>query len=492
MRTKKISMILGGAVLACIMSIIFVSPPVPVTAGLTDNATVSPSSARMKGERQIDDIRGVRRGHVEEVVVACSGPVTIQAKRKDNSIIALFENVRNPVGEGVFRPAGLMAVQQITVSERLVRGVRFVGITIAITDSPSDGGEPFFQILPDRFCVFLPHTGAAGLAFWSARNGSGLSYEFADLGLAPVDLDGIARMADRDLKSDIPANTMFAVRHEEPGPHPVGPSAARAVDTVSASVNAVGGSAMVWLNFTKDRVNLRSEPSSATADNIIASLSRGTKVAQMEVKGQWRRVKLSDGTIGWVHGSMVVESTASTEDKTAETADVEAPAAAKPAVLSVEVPVVPVAKPPEPASLPVQPALVTPAPPADSASLSAATDSPTQASYADSAIPPVANMIVYHKFGRDPFVAISAQDMVQDGLVNAETSLLVGILYDNNERIALLEDQIQGGVAYALREGDPVVKGKLIKIQRDRVVFLLNEFGASHPFSLTLKKGKQE
>jgi hypothetical protein len=68
--------------------------------------------------------------------------------------------------------------------------------------------------------------------------------------------------------------------------------------------------------------------------------------------------------------------------------------------------------------------------------------------------------------------------------------ILVGTLIDQFDRLALLEDKVVPGKAYALREGDAVKHGRVLRIMPDNIVFLLNEFGFSKTFMLKLRKGK--
>ena len=98
-------------------------------------------------------------------------------------------------------------------------------------------------------------------------------------------------------------------------------------------------------------------------------------------------------------------------------------------------------------------------------------------------------MVVYRRFGRDPFVPYSREE--DSGLPSVENLELVGILYDESERVALLESREEGGKAFALREHDPVRHGRVLKIQREKVVFLLDEDGIAHSFSLDLVKDRK-
>ncbi len=96
------------------------------------------------------------------------------------------------------------------------------------------------------------------------------------------------------------------------------------------------------------------------------------------------------------------------------------------------------------------------------------------------------NVIRYHRKGRDPFLPYISSVESDLGLPFVENLRLVGILYDNRDRIGLLEDKKNNNRPFTLREEDRVEKGKVLKIYRDRVVFLITEYGISRSVILRL------
>jgi hypothetical protein len=458
-------------------------------------AAGAPPSAPTGGALSVslDDVQGVVRKQVEELALRCSGPAAIQVRRVESKIIVLFENVQCGVDQGIFKPVGLDNVQQIAIMQRQIRNKPVVGVTIDLVDAASGSNSFLFQVLPDRCLIFLPHTGPEGIVLWSVKNGSMLSYEFPNLQTKAVDLAGIARMANRDLKSAVSDSKLFSLSQSSPPPPkpvvapPPLPKPAAIVETAKpVPIPKTGAAEMpneskVRLTITKDHVNLRADPSGSQTDNIIMKLTKGTAATLLERKNDWVRIKLDDETIGWVNAGMVFERVDNPAAVSANTAPVTSAIKVTATASPSAVPAIPVTPPPPvvkqetiPASSPVVPDTIV-----------KTTDTVAEA-------PPKPKTIVYQRLGRDPFLPISADDLMQDGVVNVENAHLVGILYDNDERVALLEDQTQGGVAYALREGDAVMKGKVLKIQPDKVVFLLNDLGTSHTFAIKLKSDKKE
>lgn len=99
------------------------------------------------------------------------------------------------------------------------------------------------------------------------------------------------------------------------------------------------------------------------------------------------------------------------------------------------------------------------------------------------------NRIVYHTFGvRDPFIPLDPGD-AENGL-NIDQMKVVGIIFSKSKRMAVLEHVSQAGLSVALKEGDPIQNGRVSHIEKDRVVFTLEEFGQTREFALRLQAPK--
>jgi hypothetical protein len=101
----------------------------------------------------------------------------------------------------------------------------------------------------------------------------------------------------------------------------------------------------------------------------------------------------------------------------------------------------------------------------------------------------VRKKVAYTSFGRDPFVALSRFDETE--LPYVENLTLVGILFDEQEKIALFEERDKSGKnirAWSLHENDKVINGRLLRIQRREAVFLLEEMGIARTYRFSLKE----
>jgi len=100
------------------------------------------------------------------------------------------------------------------------------------------------------------------------------------------------------------------------------------------------------------------------------------------------------------------------------------------------------------------------------------------------------DLVRYRVHGRDPFVPLM-RDPGITGLPRVENLRLVGVLEDSRERIALLEDFTNENRAFAMRTDDMVEYGRVLRIHRDRVVFLMSDFGVARSYTLRIARNAQ-
>jgi hypothetical protein len=92
--------------------------------------------------------------------------------------------------------------------------------------------------------------------------------------------------------------------------------------------------------------------------------------------------------------------------------------------------------------------------------------------------------IIYSSYGfRDPFIEVRSS--ANDG-INIDNLTLAGVIYENERPMALLSDNKIKGQSYTLYEGDSVKNGKILKISKNSVLFLLQEYGVSRRYTMSL------
>ncbi|SJZ34352.1 hypothetical protein [Fibrobacter intestinalis] len=97
---------------------------------------------------------------------------------------------------------------------------------------------------------------------------------------------------------------------------------------------------------------------------------------------------------------------------------------------------------------------------------------------------PIEERVSYSSFGRrDPFVEIKG--LMEEG-INIDQVELVGIIWESDIPMAILVDAKNPNVSYTVKEGDRILNGKVLKITQTDVLFLLQEFGVSRRYSMSL------
>jgi Tfp pilus assembly protein PilP len=89
---------------------------------------------------------------------------------------------------------------------------------------------------------------------------------------------------------------------------------------------------------------------------------------------------------------------------------------------------------------------------------------------------------------RDPFASMLAGDFEEsgpDGLINIEQVKLVGVMWGDTDRFALVEDG--EGYSYIIREGDRVRHGSIIRLEERRLVAQIHFFGMTRTVVLSLE-----
>jgi len=105
---------------------------------------------------------------------------------------------------------------------------------------------------------------------------------------------------------------------------------------------------------------------------------------------------------------------------------------------------------------------------------------------------PSKRVIKYNPFGRDPFVSLNKDSISLKGRPFIENLRLVGILYDNTDKVILLEDRLNTKKPFTLREDDQIEHGRVLKIYKDKVVFLLTEYGISRSYTMRLSSNSRQ
>jgi Membrane protein involved in colicin uptake len=501
-----------------------------------------PAVPQVTASSFLEDITILHREQVEKVILKLDSPTDIIVKCTPGKILALFVNTKNGLSHTTFKSEKDWLVKSIELNEVMHGGTKWLGASIIVNEQ--GGSKPIIQTLSDRLVIYSVRDTKQCLYLWSARNGTTLSYDFISPEQLQVDYSKIEKKVMTDSKNDFGANGTFSVGEPTPAPakfakKETGPVSSGGIAASSRPV-VPQPARTIRLVVIKDKVNLRSDPSSALNSNRVAQLPLGVIGTQEEKKGQWVRIAFND-MHGWLLASMVLDSgkvpqtmwnkieaaalekkkleekklqqeekvkalamarekakaealmaeekgkaekqaiaeekaRAVQQAKDVQEAREKAAQQAKEAQKAAKLQQKPLAQPPQETGKAPQVAI-------------SKNQSPDTVRPPEQPAKVFPKLIEYQVLGRDPFMPLSQDE--EGPLPNIENLQLVGILYDAMDRIGLFEDMRNKAKAFALRENDPVKNGYLLRIQTDKVLFLINELGISRTYAMKLYKGKE-
>jgi hypothetical protein len=109
-------------------------------------------------------------------------------------------------------------------------------------------------------------------------------------------------------------------------------------------------------------------------------------------------------------------------------------------------------------------------------------------------VAPPESRVAYNSYGRrDPFIPV--EQGLSDNGIDIDQMKVVGIIWQSQEPMAVLEHNRESGVSFTVKQGDPVHNGRVSRITRDQVTFDISEYGISRSYSLKLvsnKEGKKQ
>jgi hypothetical protein len=436
----------------------------------------------------LEDITILHREQVETIIFKFDAPTEMIVKSVPEQITILFVNAKNGLPSAAFTSEKDWLVKTIELKEVIHGGAMWLAASINVNREGS--AKPLIQTFSDRLVIYSVRDAKRCLSLWSAKNGTTLSYDFITPQEFPVDLKNIENKALSDSKNDMSASGTFSVQATSQNP----PQLATPPPRVTKIV------------IVKNNTALRSRPSAAPVSAVIRRFPLGAIATQLGKKGAWIHVEAGD-TQGWVLGSLAMDSAKAPQAIWRKIEAAKIAAAKQEEKLQeaerlrqekIEKAQEALKSPPEITPLAKQPSIehsIAASSPtaAEKASLGDTTKNsfPLQgaATVAIASEKPQQPAIAYNVLGRDPFLPLTQDE--EGPLPSVENLQMVGILYDKAARIALFEDINDKANAYALRENDPVKNGYLLRIQSDKVLFLIKEFGISRTFTMKLNKGKQ-
>jgi uncharacterized protein YgiM (DUF1202 family) len=472
------------------------------------------------------------RDRVERLTFRFDRATVMRLKHEEDRVVVLFVNATSDLPPQRLTPPGTH-VSSIELRQVAHGGTMWLGASILMKKASTTG--ILLQAFSDRLVMYCPTDSQQRLSMWSAKAGPVMSYAFAKLPQFEVDYKSMEEKARTDLASTVNGSSTFAIREEQPknavpipapetdAEKPSGsPALAWQKEQISPAVQPAAvrkEPSVIRFIIAKNNVNLRIGPSAS--DSILCRLSLGTVATGIAKQGTWVKVSAAIAT-GWVTMAMVVDSGSAPKElldkvEQARARQLEKTAALEKAAQSKALKEKLLEE--QQAQKQLQQQKLLEEQQANKAAALAAREAQEKRAAQQTAQKELAakaaaardstlrynaavqdsvekakryhgpRLVEYHVFGRDPFLPLSRDS--DSPVPTVEDLNLVGILYDQADRIGLFEDRQDKSRAYALRENDPVQNGYVLRVQPDKVLFLINELGISRTYALKLTKEKQ-
>lgn len=480
-----------------------------------------PAPAQDNGQSRLIDVTLLARDRVERITFQFDRPTVMRLKRETDRIVVLFVNATSDLASQRLTLPGTPQVSHIDLKQVAHGGTMWLGASLFLKKESAQGA--LLQAFSDRLVIFCTTDSLSRLSAWSAKTGPVMSFPFIRIPQFDVDYKSMEAKAKNDLASTVNGSSTFAIKDVERQPEKAAPGQERQPPAALPQESFVKKEPLIVRYIVaRNNVNLRAGPSSS--DSILCRLQIGTAASLIAKQDGWMKIR-TDAASGWVSSGMVVDSGRAPRElldkaEQARTRQLEKPAAEEKAALltarkeklaeeqrlqkqrlqeelAAKKQAERDARDARDAreKLALEQKAQKQAQQELAAKTAAARDSVMRYTAAQQDSQESAKryhgpkLVEYHVFGRDPFLPLSRD---QDSPVPYVEDLnLVGILYDQVDRIGLCEDKQDKTRAYALRENDPVQNGYVLRVQPDKVLFLINELGISRTYALKLIKEKQ-
>jgi len=449
----------------------------------------TPSSSR---EAVLQNVRLLERGHIAELAFEFNTVVKSSIKREGSKVTVSIENVRNGIGKNSLRLPGNTAFKSVSFKNGKNAGTAFLDAQVIFDTLETESNFNIAFTQGTKVSLYLMNREKQKASLWTSGQGQELDYQFYDVPSYKTDMQSIKKRAQRDAGRKLSPEKTFALKE---APKSKITKNAAVTDTPPVSdVVAMPSSPKVeppappqepkTMAITSNVVNFRTRPT--TRSSVLGKLFRGEEVIVLETSGKWCKVETGKGT-GYIYASLLGEPKSKPASEETMIADAQPSSVKTPAPAAV-----PATPPKTQQPSPIRKVATTP-PQNPSASI---VDIPPQQllqqttqNGASPGMPETRKRVIrYTGKGRDPFEPILSETVSDKGLPFVENLNLVGVLIDDNDRIALCEDKGNDDKPFAFREFDKVEKGKVLKIYQDKVVFLITEYGISRSYTLQLSK----
>ncbi|HLV32251.1 MAG TPA: SH3 domain-containing protein [Chitinispirillaceae bacterium] len=409
----------------------------------------------------LEKISVLQRDNICKLSFMFTGKTEKKIRQTGDSLLILFKDALNATGKNRYDLPENISFKSVCLKQKAFNGTQWLGAAVKL--DPEIDIKPFSTVnFNGQSLVLYMKTENRNISLWTSNKGHEWDYPFYESPNYNVDMDSLSQRAQHDVNSDVEQEEYFTIQDEPQHLSLITEKTDEQKDTNSSdkdnsqdkvqSLVVEQGTGIKketeaesrYLIATADRINVRSRPS--MNGNIIDQLEYGSRLEFIKKQGAWTNVNyaLKDG---WVHNSLLAPDNKIEQQKPENDQETVCVEETQEKINKVSIQL------------------------HDEKKVKTENEE---------------YKIKYKGIGRDPFVPLVSDTISENGIPFLENLRLVGILYDKNDRIALFEDFKNRNRPFALRKNDRVNNGKVLKIYRDKVVFLLTEFGVSRSITMSL------
>jgi hypothetical protein len=450
----------------------------------TRNATVKQSVTtpmeKIQESSSLLNIRLLERGQISELAFEFDKKVNGTIERKNNVVSLYVDNSLNKIGKKEFFLPENAAFKNVSIVEERIKHKLSLKAVFSIDTLVIDSEFNMVFTQGEVLSFFLVKRNNRKATLWTSGQGLAVDYHFYDVPSYNVDLNKISKRAQRDAAVQLSRKKIFAINSKEKidVKDSIIESKKEIIqkDTLIAKTdeteilkNAIQSRNNKSLtSITLSEVNMRNNPS--LKGKIVRKIANGDTVSIVEKRDKWTKV-LKENDTGFIYSQYLQEldtSGVKIGDKLAMKDSLND----SNILVNQQITKVSTTE-----SLPM------------SSNTALQADVPNNMLPATQDIPLLRKKVIqYHGGGRDPFQPLVLDSISSSEYPFVENLNLVGVLMDDVDKIALCEDTRNQNRSFTLREHDPVFKGKVLKIYKDKIVFLITEYGISRSLTLSLEK----
>ncbi|NLG19289.1 MAG: SH3 domain-containing protein [Fibrobacter sp.] len=424
----------------------------------------SAGNSRVAG---LKNIRFLRREAVGELSFLFDNEVTGKIKRDGDSIVILFSDAVNGLGKAAFSLPEGSVYKKIDIREKKIGDSNLLGVIIKTDRKFSGSSQSIAHWSGDVFTLFASAENDRKVSLWTSSGEAQWEYDFYRIPDYDVDLKSMGERALRDVESQQEIGSTFNVNGESGitasvKSQDMHPSASSLIQKTAESYQKKIPEPLIVI---AEKVNYRNAPS--TDGEALGQLSIGENLKLVKKENGWVSFSSFEAQ-GWVLGKFVADSSKVTS---AQWEKIKLKRAVTQTAVKQEEKVA--------ADNPID-------------TVDYKNSAETIADSVPAPQSPSKRVIKYNPFGRDPFVSLNKDSISLKGRPFIENLRLVGILYDNTDKVILLEDRLNTKKPFTLREDDQIEHGRVLKIYKDKVVFLLTEYGISRSYTMRLTSNSRQ